>query len=107
MASFTVSLGSGSTVSSQFQLDGAATGLNIWVRSFASIGWFIAFATDSGGPFARLKRPDGTGLDFIVSSLGSGGVVTILNKPSVFGRMETSGATASSSVSVFVTETRI
>lgn len=106
MATFTVHVLSGTQASSQFILDGAMTRVNVWVASFAAIGWFIAFAPNSGGPFARLKRPDGSGQDFIVSSLASGGVVSIANRPSLYGRIETSGATASSSVQITITETR-
>lgn len=93
-----LTVNSGQRVSEQFQLFGGADRLTVITgsRSLAT-EVFLAVAATSGGPFARVTRPDGTGTPYSVASSAQGVVAGQVwpAPPGMYGRVEVnSGPTA-------------
>jgi len=93
-----IAVDSGQRVSEEFQLVGGPDRLTILTGSRSNATEvFFAVAAQSGGPFARVNRPDGTGTTYTVASsaqrIAAGQIWPA--PPGMYGRIEVnSGPTA-------------
>lgn len=93
MSTLFVTIASGTSASSTFFLAKPSRYIAVHAASAAAANVAVEFAVRSGtAPFSALRRPDGSGGAFLVTTSADGWAV--LAPPTPFGRITQSAATA-------------
>ncbi len=88
-----VTIASGFAVSSAIAIRGDR-GVVVAVASHAAAGWGCDFSLDGGTTWAPLRKPDGSGLVYAITS-GTGPMIGIVDPPSNLMRLTTAAALVS------------